>query len=1093
MSKSLRILHLEDDFEYSCLVRSLLEAEGFEVDMLLVAGRRDFEAALERETFDIILADFLLPDYTGLDALGTVRERFPHTPFLLVSGTIAEATAIDSLKSGATDYVLKVYPERLVPAIRRALAEAEERTRRLDVESELARQEGYFRTVTENILDILLILDAQARVLYHSPSVKCVLGLDPEVIVGDDALQYVHPEDVPKVREALARQLEEIDRVTTLEFRVRHADGSYRTMEAIARNRLNVPEAKEVVVSARDITDRKAAEAQLRESEHQYRLIFDENPIPMWVFDHETLAFLEVNDAAVKSYGYSRDEFLAMRLKDIRVSDDMPALLEYLHRLTPVAGCRCGVCPGAPAVAASPSGGSQPAGGPAQAGNKMGFAGVWQHRKKDGSIIDVELKWSPIVFRGRAASLTMAIDVTERKRVEHRDAAFAKLGQKLSSSTSPADAARIIGEVADDLFQWDSLTLDLCSAEGDRITSLLTVDTDREGRRFEVEASELPTRASPLAREVVEKGARLILRDDPSIPDDSVFRIGDKTRASASLMFAPIRNRTRVIGILSVQSYSPKAYTVSDLGLLQTLADHCGGALERIHAEQALKENELLFHSVWENSLDGMRLTDGEGRIVAVNSAFCRMVGMDRAALEGKPYTCIYSAEEAPEQMLAAHRDKFLERRIESAMERRLVLHNGVAITLEERASLVELPGREPLLFSVLRDITAQKRLEDQFRHAQKMEAIGQLAGGVAHDFNNILTVIHGHGSLLTSAGDLPDRAARSAEQIVQAAERAAGLTRQLLTFSRRQVLQTRRLDLNEVVGNLTKMLGRILGEDIALQLNYSPRPAYVEADAGMIEQVLMNLAVNSRDAMPQGGVLNIRVAHRQVGIEESHSDPEAVIGKFVCLSVTDSGCGIPRENMRRIFEPFFTTKEVGKGTGLGLATVYGIVKQHQGWVKVESEVGKGTTFRVFLPQAAQASAASSDTAPAPAVRGGEETILVVEDEEPVRELVCHLLSGHGYQILQAESGPKALDVWRERKDDIDLLLTDLVMPDRMNGRELAERLWADRPDLKVVFTSGYSAEVVGRDFTGRGGLQYLQKPYHPTKLASVVRDCLDA
>jgi CheY-like chemotaxis protein len=372
------------------------------------------------------------------------------------------------------------------------------------------------------------------------------------------------------------------------------------------------------------------------------------------------------------------------------------------------------------------------------------------------------------------------------------------------------------------------------------------------------------------------------------------------------------------------------------------------------------------------------------------------------------------------------------------------------------------------------------------------MEAIGQLAGGVAHDFNNILTVIHGHASLLLSNSTLTGTSVRSAQQIGQAAERAAALTRQLLTFSRRQVIQPRSLDLNEVVSNMTRMLGRLLGEDVALQLQYSPQPAWVKADASMMEQVLLNLAVNARDAMPKGGKLTVKIALENI---EDHEviHPDARAGRFVCLHTSDTGCGIAPEILPRIFEPFFTTKEVGKGTGLGLATVYGIIKQHDGWIEVDSEPTRGSTFRVFLPIGPRPAGTTDDHSAETPVKGGNETILVVEDESPVRDLVCSFLSARGYKILEAESGAKALELWKTTKDNIDLVLTDLVMPDRVNGRELAEKLWTDKPNLKIIFTSGYSADVVGKDFVLRDGLNYLQKPYHPIKLARAVRECLDA
>ncbi|HWC58315.1 MAG TPA: ATP-binding protein, partial [Verrucomicrobiae bacterium] len=400
--------------------------------------------------------------------------------------------------------------------------------------------------------------------------------------------------------------------------------------------------------------------------------------------------------------------------------------------------------------------------------------------------------------------------------------------------------------------------------------------------------------------------------------------------------------------------------------------------------------------------------------------------------------------------------------------------------------------GRPTQMRGIIMDITERRQLGEQLRQSQKMEAIGQLAGGVAHDFNNILTVIHGHASLLLVDKSVSGNAARSAQQIAQAAERAAGLTRQLLTFSRRQVMQPRRLDLNLLVSNMTMMLGRILGEDIALQLNYWHEPAYIKADASMIEQVLLNLVVNARDAMPKGGQLAIKITTSKAdpNYRRYHSDSRAE--DFICLNVSDTGCGIDPETLRRIFEPFFTTKEVGKGTGLGLATVYGIVNQHQGWIEVDSEVGKGSSFRVFLPIANESTPADKGKVSPPAARGGHETILVVEDEELVRELVCSVLEGHGYKILQAETGVKALEVWQTHKKKIDLLLTDLVMPDRLNGRELAEKLRAERPKLKVIFTSGYTADVVGKDFISQRGLHYLQKPYDPQKLAAAVRNCLD-
>jgi PAS domain S-box-containing protein len=1062
MSTPIRLLHLEDDPGYIELVHSLLESEGLAFDIHVVKTVAEFKDAAREGGYDLILADYMLPDSTGLDALRFIRERDLDTPFVLVSGTIREQSAIDSLRSGATDYVLKQWPERLVPAVCRALQEAGDRKKRKAAEAELRRREIYFHALTENSLDIVSVLDREARILYSSPSTQRVLGYTPQELEGRDAWSNVHADDLASVQQAFRRALANPDEAITIQFRALHRGGEWRYLEAVGQNRLADPLVSAIVLNLRDITDRHRTEENLRQNEKQYRLIFDGNPTPMWVFDHETLAFLEVNDAAVAHYGYSREEFLNMVVGDLR-PDAEAAMIEYWHRLFH----------------------DQP---PA----KMGCAGVWKHRKKDGVLIDVEIKWCPISFQGRGASLSMVNDITERLRADHRGQALSALGQRLSSATTPTEAAQIIKSVADDLFQWDAFLLNLYSAEENLVTPILNIDTDRDGRRFTAELRE-PDAPSQRTQRVVQNGAALILRDDQAPVAELARRVGDTSRLSASLMYVPIRNRTRVIGVLSIQSYTLNAYSQASLMTLQTLADHCGGALERIRAEQALHRSEMLFQSVWENSVDGLRLTDEFGTIVAVNAAYCRLVGLSRGELEGKPFCAVYGAAEKPEQLLLRYREDFRNGTPDRHRERQWTLHNGQTVTLEYAASLVSPSGRSPLLFTLFRDVTNQRRLEEQFRQSQKMEAIGQLAGGVAHDFNNILTVIHGHASLLLAGGSLGPLPTRSAQQIGQAAERAASLTRQLLAFGRRQVLQPRLVDLNEIVANISKMLGRLLGEDVALQLNYSASPAMLHADPGMVEQILLNLAVNSRDAMPRGGVLNLRISDVTIGEAGLARHPEGAPGRYVCLAAIDTGCGIPAENLPRIFEPFFTTKEVGRGTGLGLATVYGIVRQHHGWIEVESEINRGTTFRVYFPMCEQAIEVPAENVAPVSLRGGTETILVVEDEAPVRELVCALLEHHGYRILQAESGVKALEIWENQKHSVDLVLTDLVMPDRINGRELAERLWSERPGLKVIFTSGYSADVVGKDFVLRKGLNYLQKPYQPQRLAGAVRDCLDA
>ena len=333
--------------------------------------------------------------------------------------------------------------------------------------------------------------------------------------------------------------------------------------------------------------------------------------------------------------------------------------------------------------------------------------------------------------------------------------------------------------------------------------------------------------------------------------------------------------------------------------------------------------------------------------------------------------------------------------------------------------------------------------------------------------------------------------AEESVREISVAAERAGNLTRQLLMFSRKQMAQPSVLDLNQVVANMTKMLNRVLTETISLQVNYSPHLSKVYCDAGMMEQVLMNLAVNARDAMPDGGKLIIRTSNEKIEADYARMKPQAKVGDYVCLEVSDTGCGIPEKILPRIFEPFFTTKGSEKGTGLGLATVYGIVQQHQGWVGVYSEEGKGTTFRVYLPVIRDLQIIEKHPV-AEEVCRGTETILLVEDDIAVCALSRNMLERCGYKVVEANSGAAALEVWEKFQGQIDLVLTDMVMPGGMTGIELVRRLRVKRPGLSFIYTSGYNADIVGKDFTLLEGVSFLQKPYPLQKLAQTVRTALD-
>jgi two-component system, cell cycle sensor histidine kinase and response regulator CckA len=547
------------------------------------------------------------------------------------------------------------------------------------------------------------------------------------------------------------------------------------------------------------------------------------------------------------------------------------------------------------------------------------------------------------------------------------------------------------------------------------------------------------------------------------------------------------------LGALCVLDSVPRELDDQQKQALRVLSRQVIGQMELRRHVRELESSEAGRSTILESALDGIIIINHEGRILEFNPAAEKIFDYTRAEVVGKPLASTVIPPDQRETYrkglgtyLRTGQAPIIGERIEIN-----AMRSDGSLFPVELSVVCSRRSAPPVFIGFVRDITERKRLEEQLRHSQKMEGIGQLASGIAHDFNNLLTVIQGNASLL-ALGDSGELVTESAQQIVQAAERAAGLTRQLLLFSRKQLMQQAELDLNRVVGNMTKMLHRILGEDIALTTELAPKLPLVRADSGMIEQVLLNLAVNSRDAMPTGGSLKISTSAETVNERQAQQNPEATPGPCVCLRVSDSGSGIPPEILPRVFEPFFTTKEVGKGTGLGLATVYGIVKQHRGWLAVDSKRGEGATIRVYLPAIDGQPVDAEAEAHTLKLPGGKETVLVVEDEPAVRQFTSHVLRLCGYTVLVAASGVDALELWKERKDDIDLVVTDMIMPNGMTGRQLVERLRSETPDIKVIFTSGYSTDVAGEGSVLGSGASFLHKPYPAGKLAEIVRNRLD-
>lgn len=521
--------------------------------------------------------------------------------------------------------------------------------------------------------------------------------------------------------------------------------------------------------------------------------------------------------------------------------------------------------------------------------------------------------------------------------------------------------------------------------------------------------------------------------------------------------------------------------------------DHLVGTIERAgerwqrrRAEAGLRESEQRLHLIFDHVSDALFIADDSGHILDANPAACALTSLSLTVLQSLTIAAVIpeSARLADDQSLAgagqAPDFSRLESRSQAGIEGRVLDVRSAAFA----------PG---VLVYTVRDLTRQRKLEHQLLQAQKMEAVGQLAGGVAHDFNNLLTVIMSYSSLLLSDEETTASVRGDIREISNAAERAASLTRQLLAFSRKQVLQMRAVNVNSIVTNVEKMLHRLIGEDISLVTHLDTDLGLINADPGQLEQVLINLAVNARDAMMGGGTLTITTDNAELTEEHGERHFGATPGQYVMLAVTDTGSGMPKEVQQHLFEPFYTTKGPGKGTGLGLATVHGIVKQSDGDIYVYSELGHGTTFKLYFPSLIKGAEPALTPPEHPAIASrGSETVLIAEDDEALRALAARVLDSLGYNVLVARTGGEALRIVAEHKGVIDLIATDVVMPE-MNGSQLVEKVLEARPGIRVLFMSGYTDDEVMRRGVIDGQTAFLQKPFTPGLLAYKIREVLDA
>lgn len=706
-----------------------------------------------------------------------------------------------------------------------------------------------------------------------------------------------------------------------------------------------------------------------------------------------------------------------------------------------------------------------------------------KRRKKDGTQIDVSVSCAPLLIEGKMAGFYAGYrDISDRKRVEALSSALYRVAEKSSSAHDLQQFFAAVHSIVDELMYARNFYIALFDPATELLTFPYFVD--------EQDSAPSPKKlGSGLTDYLIRTGEPLLATPEVLQAMEDRGEVARSGSRSLDWMGVPLKVNSHTFGALVVQTYSKNIrYDERDKEILTFVARQLASAVEIKRNEQALRRSEARYRSLVQSSVYGIYRSSLEGRFLDVNPALITMLGYASAedVLLLDPEKDVFANPEEHVHLITEFRRTGRLDGIEVKWKR----SDGSAVTVRISGRAVSTAD-EPadVLEAIAEDVTDRRALEDQFRQAQKMEAVGRLAGGVAHDFNNLLMVISGYAEVILAKLPTSNPLHEKGRAIQLAADRATTLTRQLLAFSRKQLLELKVVDVNAIVQDMERLLSPLIGENVELVTLLASQAAHTRADAGQLEQVLMNLVVNAKDAMPGGGKLTIQT--QITVVDGNHRRGQQFIrpGNYVVLSVSDTGMGMDKETQSRIFEPFFTTKEKGKGTGLGLSTVYGIVKQSGGYVMVQSEEGQGTAFHIYLPHVEGAAEKQAAPLPDPSL-GGTETILLVEDEESVRQLVRDTLDAKGYRVLEADSGEAGLAAAERYEGKIELVITDVVMPG-IGGRELVKQLAQTRPATKVLYLSGYTEDAIVSDGSIEKGTAFLQKPFSLHSLSRKVREVL--
>jgi two-component system cell cycle sensor histidine kinase/response regulator CckA len=956
-----------------------------------------------------------------------------------------------------------------------------EPTQQGDKEGRQAREaaglsEERYRTLVENLNDVIFAVDAQGYFTYISPAIEQVAQYQVEEVIGQPFARFVHPDDLPGLQADFQQTL--AGELTPSEFRTLARDGTTLHVRTSSRPVWEEGRLAGIIGIMTDITKRKRAEKALGESEARLHALIDNLPIEFWTMDNSHRYAMQ-NATSLRHYG----DLVGKRVDEL----GLPA--EVVARWTEQ--------------------------------DQRALAGetIRQEYRREvaGEERVYESLVAPVTVGEEVVGIVgFALDVTDHKRaeevlrqsnidlerrVEERTAErqwAEQVQEAIYHISEAAQAAQNLEElygrlhaIIGRLMPARNFYIALYDAPSGIISFPYYADEldapppptkMRRGLTDYVLRTGEPLLATPQVVEELERSGEVELLGSPSV----------------DWLGVPLKTqRGDAIGAMTVQSYNETIrFGEEDKEILIFVSSQVAMVIERKQAEEALQESEERYRRLVENAPLGILSADPQGRIVAVNPALLAMMGSP--SVEATRQINMLTFPPLVEAGIAGDIRRCLESGNAVTSERLYTSKWGKTCFMRLHLTpIVDNDGQVSFVQVVAEDISERKQAEEereklrvQVAQSQKMEAVGRLAGGIAHDFNNMLAVITGYSQLVLKRLRPGDPLSEDMREILNAADRAASLTRQLLAFGRKQVLQKQALDLGTHIANAEKMLRRLIAEDIELAAVLAEDLKPVRADPGQMDQIIMNLVVNACAAMPQGGRLTIKAENVVVDEEQCRSMPAARPGRFVRLSVADTGSGMDEQVLEHIFEPFFTTKE--DGTGLGLAVVYGIVRQHDGWITVDSKPGQGSVFEIYLPALAEATPADREAPlPAPLPQGRGEQILLVEDDEGVRRLTRRILEGNGYQVLEAASAGEGLEILQREGTGVDLVFSDVVLPDG-TALEFMDQIRALQEGLPVVLSSGYADEKPQWASIHERGYRFLQKPYSLASLLATVRAALD-